>query len=216
MDQIDVELDEDELEHMQRLINQGQKQEGESAEDDNAIDIKEQSIEDEYAVDTPLSNLSQEKLKQEQMKHNNKIQSELRQLLAQSSSEQLLMLNDDANNMNLTSSEEQELRRRWLHENGLFSKEQSADHSPSKVLNHSESDEEAKPSNSSIELGEQPVDTVGMNLRNESFAPDLFQNDKPKSVSPPLVASKLSSLNSSQNPSQAELQNFRKGESPKF
>jgi len=65
MDQIDVELDEDELEHMQRLINQGQKQEGESAEDDNAIDIKEQSIEDEYAVDTPLSNLSQEKLKQE-------------------------------------------------------------------------------------------------------------------------------------------------------
>ena len=41
MDQIDVELDEDELEHMQRLINQGQKQDGESAVDDNAIDIKE-------------------------------------------------------------------------------------------------------------------------------------------------------------------------------
>ena len=54
MDQIDVELDEDELEHMQRLINQGQKQDGESAEEDNAIDIKEQSIEDEYAVDTHL------------------------------------------------------------------------------------------------------------------------------------------------------------------
>ena len=81
MDQIDVELDEDELEHMQRLMDPRQ-QDDDIIDDDNAIDIKEQSIEEDYAVDTPLSNLSQEKMKQQQMKHNNQIQSELRQLLA--------------------------------------------------------------------------------------------------------------------------------------
>ena len=83
----------------------------------------------------------------------------------------------------------------------MFSKEQSTSNSPGKERYHTDSDEDAKPSNTSIELGEQPVDAVGMNFRNESFAPDIISSDKPKSVSPPLVASKLGSLASSQNPS---------------
>ena len=44
------------------------------------------------------------------------------------------MMNDEnPNNLNLTSSEEYEMRRKWLHDNGLFSKEQSGETSPSNV-----------------------------------------------------------------------------------
>jgi|DEB0MinimDraft_12_1074336.scaffolds.fasta_scaffold02591_9 hypothetical protein len=104
------------------------------------IDGKERESEEgeegEYNVEMPLSNFSESGDKiptdtQELNNHHNAIQNELRQLLAQSSSEQLLMMNDGEHaNMNLTESEEQELRRRWLHENGLYSKEQSEVVSP--------------------------------------------------------------------------------------
>ena len=82
--------------------------------------------------------------------------------MAESSSEHLLMMNEEnPNNMNLSSSEEQEMRRKWLHDNGLFSKEQSGENSPSN--GNGEIDKNAdlqedepsfgKPDEKSIELG---------------------------------------------------------------
>lgn len=42
------------------------------------------------------------------------------------------MGNDDGlNQPNLDDSEEQELRKKWLHENGLFSQEPSQQYTPS-------------------------------------------------------------------------------------
>lgn len=42
----------------------------------------------------------------------------------------MLMMNDDGHLNQLSSSEERELRKKWLHENGLFSQEPSQPQSP--------------------------------------------------------------------------------------
>ena len=128
------------------------------------------------------------------------------------------MMEQDQNNMNLTSSEEQELRRRWLHENGLFSKEQSEVVSPSQLREIDGADEVRRfklHENRSIELGEQPLDQ-NKDLRNDRFEPEMrashSQELRQHSNSPPLVTSKVSSLNESslvsQNQSNNELQNL--------
>jgi hypothetical protein len=132
VDNIAVDLDEDELEQMQRMI-------GENVVYDKnrqvGIDSQDQSLEklQDYMMNTPPSNFSENEHSNKQIlnKHQNQIKNELRQLLAQSSSEQLLLMNDEGDNqMNPTSSEEQELRKKWLHDNGLFSQESSQPLSP--------------------------------------------------------------------------------------
>lgn len=77
----------------------------------------------------------------------------------------------------MTSSEERELRRKWLNDNGLFSHEpsqpQSPEPDPAKVV---ERDEEITPTqfypkqqDRSIEMGEQPLDLTNKDLLNEEF-----------------------------------------------
>ena len=89
------------------------------------IDSQDQGLDklQEYMMNTPPSDLSENEQKNKQIlsKHQHLIKNELRQLLAQSPSEQLLMMNEESANNHITSSEEHELRKKWLHDNGLFS-----------------------------------------------------------------------------------------------
>jgi hypothetical protein len=208
VDNIAVDLDEDELEQMQRMIGREVEYDKEQQQ---AIDSHDQSLEklQDYMMSTPPSNLSESEQKNKQIlnKHQNQIKNELRQLLAQSSSEQLLMANDEGMNQpNLEDSEEQELRKKWLHENGLFSQEPSQPYSPSgkdlEIRDDNGQQFYARPEDKSMELGEQPLDVSNKDLLNEDFELDQIQPAEKvpaQSESPPLVASKVNSHGASKS-----------------
>jgi hypothetical protein len=87
------------------------------------------------------------------------------------------------------------LRKKWLHDNGLFSQEPSQHASPEdKDLEENEVNEQqffAKTDEKSIELGEQPLDVSNKDLLNEDFALDSHQPvERTHSSSPPRVTPK--------------------------
>lgn len=123
-----------------------------------------------------------------------RIQNELQQLLAQSSSEQLLMINDENNDLQLTESEEQELRRKWLMENGLF----SAEDSPAQQVSQPASAEKDG-ENGSMELGEEPV---ALEANHKELTMEGFDGQRrANSNSPPLVTSLHPSQGANSQPS---------------
>jgi hypothetical protein len=102
------DLDEDEIEQMERIIRKNMALAKERGDPNHLGE------EGEYSAETPGSAMSEDAEFYAKGGKPAQIKNELQQLLAQSSSEQLLMINDENNDLHLTESEEQELRRKWL------------------------------------------------------------------------------------------------------
>lgn len=180
------DLDENEIEQMERVIRK------------NMALAKERGDthlnQEEYSAETPASAMSEEDKYNGEGRKAAQVQNELQQLLAQSSSEQLLMINDENNDLHLTESEEQELRRKWLIENGLFSAEDSPAQQASQPAS-AEKDGE----NGGIELGEEPI---GLDGDHRGLMAEVFEDQRrANSNSPPLVASLHSSQGANQQSS---------------
>ena len=107
----------------------------------------------------------------------------------------MLMMNEDSQNNQLSSSEERELRKKWLHENGLFSQEPSQPLTPEDKEEEGESREDQQyftEQQKSIELGEEPMDVSRKDLINEEYDLESRQLEKvkPRPSSPPTVVAK--------------------------
>ena len=176
----------------------------------------------DYVMDTPPSEMtdSDRKNKQRLNRHQDQIQKELRQLLAQSPTNQMIMLGDEGQNSQITSSEERELRKKWLHDNGLFSQENSqpitpAEEKPEELEDSADKDEAFYPkADKSIELvGEQPLDVSNKDLLNEDFeldgGPESAEKEEMHSDSPRRVPVKDLSLVASKPPPIPKPQNFK-------
>lgn len=182
VDNIAVDLDEIYLEYMQQKI--GLEVEYDK-DQQRVIDTQHKSLEklQDYKMNTPPSNLSESEQKNKQIlnKHQNQIKNELRQLLAQSSSEQLLTGNDNGlNQPKIDDSEEQELRKKWLHQNMLFGQEPSQKYTPGgkdlEIRSVNGQQFYARPEEKSIELRELPLEVSKKDLLNQDFELNQIQH----------------------------------------